>query len=74
MLTEFIIEFTPPGGKRLRLKVLAKNKEQAIEKLHTAIIQKTEVHTVQYDQKQEAIDKDMERQEIDFLNKIMGDK
>lgn len=65
-MKEYIIEFTPPSGKRLRLKIQENSKPDAIEKLKAAIWDKTEIHSV------ESPEENIEKEAIDFLNKIMG--
>lgn len=65
-MKEYTIEFTPPTGKRLRLKIQAGSKPDAMEKLKAAIWSKTEIHLV------ESPEDKNEKEVMDFLNKIMG--
>lgn len=65
-MKEYTIEFTPPSGKRLRLKIQAYSKAEAIETLKAAIWDKTEIHSV------ESPEQKNEKEVLDFLNKIMG--
>lgn len=65
-MKEYTIEFTPPSGKRLRIKIQADSKPDAMEKLKAALWSKTEIHLV------ESPEEKIENEAMDFLNKIMG--